>query len=108
MDPARHRRTAAGAYRSCSPGLLWHSSRGVEQNKNIPPRYAFRLDDLRPGMCIVATCPACGKRTHIDAKLLQHGRPPYTRLLDLERKLRCSGCGNCEGNTLTVAMAPRN
>jgi hypothetical protein len=29
-----------------------------------------------------------GKRTHIDARLLQHGRPPYTRLLDLERKLR--------------------
>jgi predicted PurR-regulated permease PerM len=40
--------------------------------------------------------------------LSQHGRPPYTRLLDLERKLRCGSCGNRQGNTLTVAMAPRN
>ena len=87
---------------------LWHSSAGVEQNKNIPPRYAIRLEDLRAWHVIVATCAACGKRTHIDARVLQHGRPPYTRLLDLERKLRCSSCGNHRGNTLSVSMAPRN
>jgi hypothetical protein len=57
---------------------------------------------------IFATCAACRKRTHIDARLLQHGRPPYTRLLDLERKLRCGSCGNRQGNTLSVSMAPRN
>jgi hypothetical protein len=74
----------------------------------MPSRYAIRLDDLRPWHVIVATCAACGRRTHIGAVLLQHGRPPYTRLRDLERKLRCRGCGNHEGNTLTVSMAPRN
>jgi hypothetical protein len=37
---------------------------------------------------IVATCAACEKRTHIGAALLQHGRPPYVRLLDLDQKLR--------------------
>jgi hypothetical protein len=58
----------------------------VERNKNIPPRYAIRLDDLRAWHVVFATCAACRKRTHIDARLLQHGRPPYTRLLDLERK----------------------
>ena len=89
-------------------GPLWHSSAGVEHNKNIPPRYAIRLDDLRPWHVIVATCGACRKRTRIDARLLQHGRPAYTRLLDLERKLRCSSCGNHRDNTLTVTMAPRN
>jgi hypothetical protein len=89
-------------------GPLWPSSAGVEQNKNIPPRYAIRLDDLRAWHVIVATCAACRKRTHIDARLLQHGRPPYTRLLDLERKLRCGSCGNHHGNTLSVSMAPRN
>jgi hypothetical protein len=80
----------------------------VEQSKNIPLRYAIRLDDLRAWHVIFATCAACRKRTHIDAGLLQHGRPPYTRLLDLERKLRCASCGNHQGNTLTVSMAPRN
>jgi hypothetical protein len=44
----------------------------------------------------------------MDARLLRHGRPPYTKLLDLERKLRCSSCGNHQGNTLSVSMAPRN
>ena len=89
-------------------GPLWHSCGRVEQSKNTPPRYAIRLDDLRAWHVIVATCAACRKRTHIDARLLQHGRPPYTRLLDLERKLRCSSCGNYQGNTLSVSMAPRN
>jgi hypothetical protein len=40
--------------------------------------------------------------------LLQYGRPPYTRVRDLERKLCCTGCGNRRGNTVTVSMAPRN
>ncbi len=89
-------------------GLPWHSPVGVERSKNIPPRYAIRLEDLRAWHVVFATCAACGKRTHIDARLLQHGRPPYIRLLDLERKLRCSSCGNRQGNGLSVSMAPRN
>jgi hypothetical protein len=89
-------------------GSLWHSCAGMERNKNIPPRYAIRLDDLRAWHVVFATCVACGKRTHIDARLLQHRRPPYTRQLDLERKLRCSSCGNRQGNTLSVSMTPRN
>ena len=87
---------------------LWHSSAGMEHNRNIPPRYAIRLDDLRAWHVILATCVVCGKRTHIDARLLQHGPPPYTRLRDLERNLRCSSCGNRQGNTLSVSMALRN
>jgi hypothetical protein len=87
---------------------LWHSCADVEHNRNIPPRYAIRLDDLRAWHVIVATCAVCGRSTHVNAKLLQHCRPPYTRLRDLERKLRCSRCGNRQGNTLRVSMAPRN
>jgi hypothetical protein len=30
------------------------------------------------------------------------------QVLDLERKLCCTGCGNRQRNTLTVSMAPRN
>jgi hypothetical protein len=29
-------------------------------------------------------------------------------LLDLERKLYCGSCGNRQGNTLSVSLAPRN
>jgi hypothetical protein len=88
--------------------LLGFSSVGVERSKNIQPRYAIRLDDLRAWHVVFAICAACRKRTHIDARLLQHGRPPYTKLLDLQRKLRCTSCGNHQGNTLSVSMAPRN
>ena len=88
--------------------LLWHSSARMEHNRNIPPRYAIRLDDLRAWHVVFATCAACGKRTHIDVRLLRHGRPSYTRLRDLERKLCCSSCGNRRGNTLSVTMALRN
>jgi hypothetical protein len=49
----------------------------VERTKNITPRNASRLDDLRAWHVVFATCAACGKRTHIDARLLQHGRPPH-------------------------------
>jgi hypothetical protein len=80
----------------------------MEQRGNIPPRYAIRLEDLRAWHVIIATCAACRNRAHIDVRLLQHGRPPYTKLLDLERTLRCSICGNRHGNTLSVSMAPRN
>ncbi len=44
-------------------GPLWHSSAGVERNRNIPPRYAIRLDDLRTWHVVFATCAACGKRS---------------------------------------------
>jgi hypothetical protein len=66
------------------------------------------LDDLRPWHVIVATCAVCRRRAHVAALLLCHGRLPYTKLLDIERKLCRSGCGNRQGNTLTVSMAPRN
>jgi hypothetical protein len=89
-------------------GLFGFSSVEVERNKNIPPRYAIRLDDLRAWHVVFATCAVCRKRTHIAARLLQHGRPPYAKLSDLERKLHCSSCGNHHGNTLSVTMAPRN
>jgi hypothetical protein len=73
----------------------------------MPPRYALRVDVLRPWHVIVATCPACGNRAHVAAALLRHRRPPYTKLLDVERRLSCSRCDNRRGNTLNVSMAPR-
>jgi hypothetical protein len=80
----------------------------VERSKNIPPRYAIRLSDLRAWHVIIAACPVCGRRTRISIDRLQQGRPPYTRLVDLERKLRCGSCRNRQDNSLTMSIAPRN
>jgi hypothetical protein len=80
----------------------------MEQTGNVPLRYALRLDDLRPWHVIVASSAACRRRAHVASALLQHSRQPHTRVLDLERKLCCTGCGNGRGNTLTVSMAPKN
>jgi hypothetical protein len=79
----------------------------VKQNQNTPSPHAIRLEDLRAWHVVFATCGACGSRTHVAAKVLEHGRPPHTSLSEIERKLRCSRCGNRRGNTLTLSMAPR-
>jgi hypothetical protein len=81
----------------------------VEQNKNIPPGYAIRLDDLRAWHAVF--CDLCNLPKADPASTpgcSQHGRAPYTRSLDLERKLRCTSCGNQHGNGFSVSMAPRN
>ncbi len=74
----------------------------------MPPRYSFRLEDLRAWHLIEATCPVCRHRAIIDHKRLSYGRPNYTRLIDLEEKLRCRRCGHRGGHTLTVTLRPRD
>jgi transposase len=79
----------------------------MEQNGNIPPRYAIRLGDLRRWHVITVTCPTCGHKGRLQAAVLGRGQPPHTRLMDLERRLRCRHCGNRDGNRLLVRMAAR-
>jgi DNA-directed RNA polymerase subunit RPC12/RpoP len=79
----------------------------MEQNANMPPRYAIRLGELRHWHVITVSCPACGHKGRLDATTLGRGRPDYTRLLDLERKLRCRSCGNREDNRILMTMAAR-
>jgi hypothetical protein len=80
----------------------------MEQNKNIPPRYAIRLGDLRHWHRITATCFKCGHHSDLPASFLAWDRSPHTYLSDLQRKLRCSHCGNRVDNTFSVKAAPRN
>jgi hypothetical protein len=80
---------------------------GMEQIGNIPPRYAIRLGDLRHWHVVTVTCPTCGHKGRVDAARLGRGRPDHTRLMDLERKLRCRLCGNREDNRILVSMASR-
>jgi DNA-directed RNA polymerase subunit RPC12/RpoP len=79
----------------------------MEHRGNRPPRYAIRVGDLRHWHVITVSCPTCGHKGRLDAASLGRGQPDYTRLMDLERKLRCRGCGNREGNRILVTMAAR-
>ena len=80
----------------------------MEQSKNIGPKYAIRLRDLRPWHRITARCFKCSHSLELTADFLVWERPPHSFLTELERKLRCTLCGNRKGNTLDVGMMPRN
>ena len=79
----------------------------MEHNGNIPPRYAIRLADLRQWHVITVSCPTCGHKGRVHLSALSHGRPGHTRLMNLERKLRCTSCGNRQDNRILVSIAPR-
>jgi ribosomal protein L37E len=74
----------------------------------MPPRYAFRLEDLRSFHLVRASCHACGRKAVIPNAMLQQGRPSYTRLVSLERQLRCRKCGARGKATLDVEFRPRD
>jgi hypothetical protein len=57
---------------------------------------------------ITARCFKCGHSYELTADFLAWERPPYSFLTEPERKLRCTLCGNREGNTLEVRAMPRN
>jgi hypothetical protein len=74
----------------------------------MPPRYAFRLEDLRAWHVVEAACGGCPHRAVIQHARLSHGRPGSTRLADLEMKLCCRRCGRRGGHTLSVSLRPRD
>jgi predicted nucleic-acid-binding Zn-ribbon protein len=80
----------------------------VAGEENFGPKYAIRLSDLREWHIVTVTCFKCRYEAELTAGFLKWERPPHTYLTELERKLRCSHCGNREGNTLAVRAAPRN
>jgi hypothetical protein len=74
----------------------------------VPPRYAFRLEDLRVFHLVRAHCHACGHKAIVPNTTLQQGRPGYTRLMSLERQLRCGKCGTKGKASLDVEFRPRD
>jgi hypothetical protein len=74
----------------------------------VPPRYAFRLEDLRVFHLVPASCHACGHRAIIPNAALLKGRPGYTRLMPIERQLRRQKCGVRGGASLEVEFRPRD
>jgi hypothetical protein len=74
----------------------------------VPPRYAFRLEDLRAFHLVCANCHACAHKGIIPNATLLQGRPGYARLVSLERQLRCRKCGARGKASLDVQFRPRD
>jgi hypothetical protein len=74
----------------------------------MPPRYAFRLEDLRVFHLVRASCHACSHKAVIPNIVLLTGQSGYTRLMSLERQLRCRKCGARGRASLEVEFRPRD
>jgi hypothetical protein len=74
----------------------------------MPPRYAFRLEDLRAFHLVRASCHACAHKAIVPNAMLLQGRPGCMRLISLERQLRCRKCGVRGQASLEVALRPRD
>ena len=74
----------------------------------MPPRYAFRLEDLRVFHQVRANCHACGHKAIIPNAALLQGRSGYMRLMSLEQQLRCQKCGARGMASLEVQFRPRD
>ncbi len=56
------------------------------------PLYAAKIGDLGPDDLIRVEC-ACGHLEHLSAAMMATaGVPDYTKVLDLQRRLKCSSC----------------
>jgi hypothetical protein len=86
-------------------GCRTKNERAGSAMDRMPPRYAFRLEDLRAWHVVEAECGSCRHRAVIDHASLTHGRSGSMRLADLETRLRCCRCG---GHSLTVSLRPRD
>ena len=51
-----------------------------------PPRYDFRLEDLRAWDLVEASCRRCRHKATIAHELRMRGRPSFTRLFDLSER----------------------
>lgn len=74
----------------------------------LGPRYTLRLEDMGRWHRIEALCSNCRNRRTLNQTMLQSRFPGYTRIIDLEKKLRCTACGNRAGNTLQIGRVARD
>ena len=75
---------------------------------SLGPRYAVRLEDLGRWHRFEAICSQCSNRVIINPEKLRPRCPGYTRVVELEKKLRCTSCGNRQGNSLKVGRLTRD
>ena len=102
-------KTGAGVV--SSQVLVTHFYKIEEQIGNsggpMVPLYAARIEDLGPGGFVKFECAACGHDALIPPSSLLNGLrlPPYTPVLDLERRLRCRECDQRGKATVSIRWA---
>jgi hypothetical protein len=77
-------------------------------DNRLPPSYAFRLEDLRAWHVVRVSCRICRHKAEITPAALTRARPGYTRLVDLEGRLRCRKCRARGQASLDVELRPRD
>ncbi len=80
----------------------------ARDDDRIIPLYDFRIEDLRQWHIVEATCFHCRRTEVVRHEHLQRADDPFVRLVRIKSRLRCRACGNRDGNSLSVKMAPRN
>jgi hypothetical protein len=75
---------------------------------HLPPRYAFRLEDLRVWHVVRVSCRLCRHKAELAPAMLTRNQPGFTRLVDLEGRLRCRQCGARGRASLEVELRPRD
>jgi hypothetical protein len=88
--------------------VVLYDNRHERASRTVPPRYDFRLEDLRAFHLVRAHCQACGHKAIIPNTALQQGQPGYTRLTSLQRRLRCRRCGVRGKALLEMEFRPRD
>jgi hypothetical protein len=58
-----------------------------------PALYAARVEDLVHHPTITVECHDCRRRTEVPVEVLWAKLPPWERVLDLGRSMRCENCG---------------
>lgn len=80
----------------------------MEQNENIVgPIYSIRVRDIRRWHLMTGQCGKCRHHGPIRFEHVAWDQPRNAYVTDLEPKLRCTACGNRQGNLISIRMAPR-
>jgi hypothetical protein len=88
--------------------FVLYDNRQQRATPTVPPRYDFRLEDLRAFHLVRAHCQACGHKAIIPNAALQPGQPGFARLTSLQRRLRCRRCGTRGKALLEMEFQPRD
>lgn len=78
------------------------------KNEQIAPRYNLRLEDLRDWHRLKITCFKCRRESLIKPSVLRQRYSAHQRIMELEGKFKCGGCGNRYGNSVSVGRIKRD
>jgi hypothetical protein len=60
----------------------------------LGPRYALRVEDIRPGLALRIQCLPCGHVGTVAADVLRAKHPPSERVKLVADRFRCLSCGS--------------